>query len=338
MKQFQKIRRLAVDARDTLAAWLESETKGDTTPVFVTLNSLFTAYDPRACPQAQALMGRLLVLSREWANARLIDVRMMPDDLPLDLAALVDKIDEQPPKINWSSPSQMAAEGVPPAGIARAWRLLDDDGHPDLERVNRELAEPGYVITDEYRAAIEADVIAKMGFGPDAEITWQPPDRPPFQIEREREAAAGKPAGPSLDSMIVDGCNWTQISRWHPNINAEDVVKRARELGVTWPPDSSVQQMATAQYLTPSCSVDVALEIPITQLFSDDEIRAKYGDEEGERLIAAAAGTAVAEVSDIALEALAMHRDGLGVPEIARALKLKRPQVKRLIREAKKED
>jgi hypothetical protein len=195
-----EIRELARAEAEQFNAWLESEEEGEPVPVeyWQAFDAWQNAYDRRVLPIAAREMEDLAREYVAWDSSG-------ESDPPTKFWTARQRANEAcmklPPDLPpIKSPAELVADKVSPRQIARMWRVLKEDGEPDIVRLEEELANPGSVLTPEHVAKIDQQRLAELGFV--APPSWA-----------EEQPAPPQVAAATLEQLIADRANVAQIAR-----------------------------------------------------------------------------------------------------------------------------
>lgn len=201
----EDIRTLARRERELYLAW---DQENDVTPG----DDWWLLVDEWARSFVPALMPYAAMAMRKW-TAELAE--FLNGDKPVPNANFYAARDtasdaclqERPTMPPIPDPAELVAQGLHAGQIARAWKLFTANGDPDIQAVERELAQPGTVLTAEHRAKIEAEWLAQCGWGELAAKALT--DLPASTTDTPEPATTP----PSLDDLITGGANVAQIAR-----------------------------------------------------------------------------------------------------------------------------
>jgi hypothetical protein len=196
-----EIRELARAEAEQFNAWLESEEEGEPVPVeyWQAFDAWQNAYDRRILPIAAREMEELAREYVAWDSSgesdpptRFWTARQRANEACMKLPPVLPPI---------KSPAELVADKVSARQIARMWRILKEDGEPDIVRLEEELANPGSVLTPEHVAKMDQQRLAELGFV--APPSWSDEEQPSPPTE---ESA-------TLEQLIGDRANVAQIAR-----------------------------------------------------------------------------------------------------------------------------
>jgi hypothetical protein len=318
MATLKELRQRAEKAGTLYNEWIDTDMRGDERPIFAAFDAFWAAYDPRNCPvPAQRTLKEFYGLCVQWREQELL-----PHSFGRQLAEVLAVLGQPMPSIaEWQIPSEMLKAGVPLGAIKRAWRLDD-------AQLEAELAHPGSVVDGHYRAGLEAALQRQAGYA-DAQIVFRAPDGPMFIVDDEPAEPPTRHV-PPLEQMIADGANAKQISRHHPDVTTQEIMKLAKKLGVKWPPGDGTRFVPSNACETFSQEYTGEVSVATRDLYSRDELVRMYGEREANRILS----DGPSESGDAA-EVARLHAEGKSIKWLAQRFTLTQMQVQALIRAAR---
>jgi hypothetical protein len=319
MATLKQARQLLTTAAKIYNEWIDGDMRGDEKPAQAALNEYWIALDVSTLPvHAQRTAKEFHARCRQWAKTG-----ELPASFGWGLREMQTAHAQAPPSIDgWEPPAEMLKQGVPLGAIKSAWRLTD-------EKLEAELAKPGSIVDDKYRANLERELQRQTGWI-DPPLVWRCPG-PPFVADEAAEPPAPPRHVPELRQLVADGANFTQIRRFYPDVTTQQIAPLAAELGVQWPPGDGSRFVS--QYGSTPEGLSTAADeraVPTRDLYTPAELEAMYGPREAARILA---DEPLTESSDAA-EVAKLHAEGKSVQWIARRLNLSPEQVQGLLRQA----